>query len=139
MNTSSENCRTILVVDDDASVLVLIQAILTAAGYRVLLATESEGAIRLASQKHLHIDMAMLDVHIPGVEGTALADQILALRPEVPVLWISGFVDDEFIRIKLLDGYAGFLPKPLRRNDLIAAVQQILSEDKILTATALAQ
>jgi FixJ family two-component response regulator len=60
------------------------------------------------------------------VSGTELADEILSLRPNIKVLWMSGFVHEEFVRIKMLDGYAGFLSKPLRRDGLLLAVQRIM-------------
>jgi two-component system, cell cycle sensor histidine kinase and response regulator CckA len=124
MNATGESRGTILIVDDDPAVLVLIQNMLTAADYRVLLAAERAAALRLAAQKHIHIDLILLDVRIPGVSGTQLADEILSIRPNIRVLWMSGFVDEEFIRVKLLDGYAGFLAKPLRRDGLLRAVEQ---------------
>jgi DNA-binding NtrC family response regulator len=123
----NETTGTILIVDDDPAVLVLIQNILTAAGYRVLLAAEPAHAIHMARQKHIHIDVALLDVRIPGVSGTGLADQILSIRPDVRVLWMSGFVDEEFIRVRLLDAYAGFLSKPLRRDGLLLAVEDAIN------------
>jgi|HubBroStandDraft_1064217.scaffolds.fasta_scaffold04675_4 DNA-binding NtrC family response regulator len=126
MNGTGENRGTVLIVDDDPAVLVLIQNILMAADYRVLLAAERAHAVRLAGQKHIHIDLALLDVRIPGVSGTELADELLSVRPNIQVLWMSGFVDEEFIRVKLLDGYAGFLAKPLRRDGLLLAVQQAI-------------
>jgi len=107
---STGNRGTILIVDDDPAVLVLIQTILTAADYRVLLAAERADAVRMATQKHLHIYLALLDVRMPGMSATALADEMLSLRPNVRVLFMSGFVDEEIIRIKMLDQYAGFLP-----------------------------
>ena len=148
MNASAERRGTILIVDDDPAVLVLIQQILMAADYRVLLAAERAGAIRMARQKHIRIDLALLDVRVPGVSGTELADEILSIRPDVRVLWMSGFVDEEFIRVKLHDGDAGFLSKPLHRDGLLLAVEQAIkavprgggtlgnrSEKKTLTAT----
>jgi len=143
MNALTENRGTILIVDDDPAVLVLIQGILMAADYRVLLAAERADAVRIALQKHIHIDLFLLDVRLPGVFGTELADEILSIRPNIPVLWMSGFVDEEFIRVRLLDGYAGFLSKPLRRDGLLRAVQQAMEAaqcvaeipaDKALTA-----
>src|ERR1700722_2294618 len=113
MNAHRENRGTILIVDDDPAVLVLIQSILMAADYRVLLATERADAVRMAQQKHVHIDLALLDVRIPGVSGSELAEEIVSVRPDIRVLWMSGFVEEEFIRVKPLGGYAGFLPKPL--------------------------
>jgi two-component system cell cycle sensor histidine kinase/response regulator CckA len=127
MKATTENRGTVLIVDDDASVLVLIQNILVAAGYRVMTAAEPADAIRMARQKHIHIDLALLDVRIPGVSGTQLADEILASRPGVRVLWMSGFVDEEFIRVKLVDEYAGFLPKPLHRDSLLLAVEDAIN------------
>jgi DNA-binding NtrC family response regulator len=124
MNAAAENRGTVLIVDDDPAVLILIQSILMSADYRVLLATERADALRIARQKNIHIDLILLDVRIPGISGTELADEILAIRPNILVLWMSGFVDHEIIRVKLLDGYAGFLSKPFRRDGLLLAVQQ---------------
>jgi DNA-binding NtrC family response regulator len=126
MNASGETRGTVLIVDDDPAVLILIQCILTAADYRVLVAAERAGALRVVQQKHIRIDLALLDVCVPGVSGTELADELLAIRPNIRVLWMSGFVDEEFIRVKLVDEYATFLQKPLHRHDLLVAVEQAL-------------
>jgi len=126
MNESGETRGTVLIVDDDPAVLILIQCILTAADYRVLVAAERAGALRVVQQKHIPIDLALLDVCVPGVSGTELADELLAIRPNIRVLWMSGFVDEEFIRVKLVDEYATFLQKPLHRHDLLVAVEQAL-------------
>jgi hypothetical protein len=126
MNESGETRGTVLIVDDDPAVLILIQCILTAADYRVLVAAERAGALRVVQQKHIRIDLALLDVCVPGVSGTELADELLAIRPNIRVLWMSGFVDEEFIRVKLVDEYATFLQKPLHRHDLLVAVEQAL-------------
>ena len=109
-----------------SAVLVRIQHIRMAADYHVLLAAEGAGAIRMARQKHIHIDLVLLDVRVPGVSGAELADEILSIRPDVRVLWMSGFVDEEFIRVKLLDEYAGFLSKPLHRDGLLLAVERAI-------------
>jgi two-component system, cell cycle sensor histidine kinase and response regulator CckA len=121
------NRGTILVADDDSAILVLIRTILTAAGYRVLLACGGEDAIRLAGQKHLRIDANLLDIHMPGMRAAELANEVRSLRPKVPILFMSGLVDDEIIRIRLLDEYAGFLPKPLRADCLLGAVRQAMA------------
>ena len=139
MNTTKANGNrgTILIVDDDPAVLVVIKTILTTAGYRVLLAGEGEDAIRLAGQKHIHIDVALLDVRLPGIHGTQLAGELLSLRPNVRVLFMSGFLDDEIIRIKLLDWNAGFLSKPFKNEGLLHAVQQAMKApppDRSVTA-----
>jgi two-component system, cell cycle sensor histidine kinase and response regulator CckA len=126
MNANGTNRGTVLIVDDDPAVLILIQTILVAAGYRVLLAAERADAVRIARQKHIRIDLVLLDVRMPGVSGTGLADEILSFRPNTRVLWMSGFVDEEFIRVKMVDGHAGFLSKPLRRDGLLLAVKRVM-------------
>jgi CheY-like chemotaxis protein len=121
------NRGTILVADDDSAILVLIRIILTGAGYRVLPACGGEDAIRLAGQKHLRIDATLLDIHMPGMGAAELANEVRSLRPKIPILFMSGLVDDEIIRIRLLDEYAGFLPKPLRGDCLSGAVRQAMA------------
>ncbi len=113
-------------MDDDPAVLVLIETMLTAANYRVLAAIEREDALRLAAQKHIHMDLALIDVCMPGVRGPEFADELRAFRPSIPLLWMSGIVDEEFVRIKLTAGYAGFLPKPLRQAGLLGAIEQAI-------------
>jgi len=148
MNATKTNRGTILIVHDDPAVLVLIQTILMGADYRVLLANESAHAVRMARQKHIHIDLVLLDVRIPGVSGAELADEISSIRPNIRVLWMQGFVREEFIRVKMLDGNAGHLAKPLHRGGLLPAVQAAMEgaprewatreyeSEKALTASA---
>jgi CheY-like chemotaxis protein len=114
---------TVLVVDDDPAVLNLINTILASADYRVLLAGGGEDAIRLAGGKNLNIDVALLDVRMPRVRPAELAKGIRSLRPDIPILFMSGFVEDEAMRIRLIDEYAGFLPKPFRPESLLRAIQ----------------
>jgi two-component system, cell cycle sensor histidine kinase and response regulator CckA len=116
---------TVLIVDDDPSILILIQTVLSRAGYRVLVAPAPEDAIRRAMQKHLHIDLALLDVRMPGIQGPQLAGQLLAFRPNLRVLFMSGFIDDEIIRIKMLN-QKSFLSKPFGSDGLLRAVSQAL-------------
>jgi FixJ family two-component response regulator len=77
----------------------------------------------------------LLDVRVPGVSGTELADEILSIRPNIPVLWMSGFVDDEIIRVKLLDEYAGFLSKPFHGDDLLLAARQAIEAARSSAST----
>jgi two-component system cell cycle sensor histidine kinase/response regulator CckA len=81
---------TVLVVDDDPAVLNLINTILASADYRVLLAGGGEDAIRLAGGKNLNIDVALLDVRMPRVRPAELAKGIRSLRPDIPILFMSG-------------------------------------------------
>jgi len=123
---NTENRGTILAVDDDPGILVLVQAILTGAAYRVVAARSGEDAVRLAAQRHLHIDAALLDVRMSNVRPRKLAGEILSLRPKLPIVFMSGIVDAEIIRIRVTDDYAGLLPEPCKRSGLLLAVRQAM-------------
>lgn len=134
INKIKQKRGTILVIDDDPAVLILIHAIFSGAGYRVVPAVSGDDAIRLARQRHLHIDVALLDVHMPRMRPRELVDEILSVRPKLPFLFMSGLLDDEVVRIRVLDGYAGFLPKPFHPASLLRVVQEAMETPQ---ATAL--
>lgn len=118
---------TILVVDDEPAVLLIINTILTAADYRVLLAGSGKDAIRLAGQEHVHVDVALLDVCMPGVRTAEIAGDILSLRPHIPIVFMSGFVEDEIVRIRIME-YDGFLAKPFKTGSLLQVLRDAMEE-----------
>ncbi|MGO4879338.1 MAG: response regulator [Bryobacteraceae bacterium] len=125
MNKSGTSRGTVLVVDRDPAVLVLMQKLLASQDYRVLLAANWTAAMFLIRQSHVDIDVALLDMRVPGISRTGLADEIQSIRPKMRVLWISAFVDGPFIRVKL----AGE-----RSAGLLAAVAQAMEVPKSMTA-----
>lgn len=110
MKSTRGQRETILVVNEDPAVVVLIQSILMATGYRVIPVTEPADAARVARQKHLHVDLLLMDPQLAGTSGTALGDEILAMRPDIRMLGIWGMADEAFIRIKVLDECHDLLP-----------------------------
>src|SRR6267154_1058616 len=98
--TGSEgrNARTVLVVDDEQDVLILLKLILETHGYRALLARGAEAALRLLRQDELTVDLLLTDVVMPGMNGTDLAQAGRELRPSLPILFMSGFVDSDAVR-----------------------------------------
>src|SRR5579862_4692112 len=124
--------KTILVVDDDLSVLSLIKSMLDCGDYRVLIATSAESALRMAEREDLSIDLMLMDVVMPDVTGPELAERILALRPHLKVLFMSGCTDSEVVRVKILDRALGFLPKPFTSDSLL---ENLDSNDLGISAT----
>jgi len=108
MKPTGKDRRTILVVNRDPAVLLLLQKLLATADCRVLLAGAKGPAIRLMRQHHIRLDLILLDVHVPGITGQEMQDEIMSIRPGIPLLLISAFVDGEFIRVKVR-GRAGLL------------------------------
>ena len=113
----------ILVVDDDPEVRPLAAAILEDAGFRVLEAGGGDQAFRLLDQ-HLEIALIFTDIVMPGIDGFALADQAKLKRPDLKVLYTTGYVSmtpETGISI-----HGTVLPKPYRPGQLEAWVRQAL-------------
>lgn len=118
--------RTILVVDDDLSVLTVVKCMLESSDYNVLLANNAEVAWRLAERDDLSIDLMLTDVMMPDVNGVDLAKRIQAIRPNLKVMFMSGYTDAEVVRVKILEHAFGFLPKPFTSDSLLETVQKVL-------------
>ena len=126
MSTEPES-KTILVVDDELSVLSVIKCMLESGDYNVLMANSAESALRMAQRDDLTIDLMLIDVMMPDLSGPDLAERILSIRPHQKVLFMSGFADSEVVRVKILDRALGFLPKPFTSDGLLERVQRILN------------
>jgi len=119
--------KTILVIDDDLSVLSVIKCMLECGDYNVLIAHSAESALRMAEREELTIDLMLIDVLMPDVTGPDLAERILAIRPHQKVFFMSGCTDSEVVRVKILDRALGFLPKPFTSDGLLDRVQNVLN------------
>src|SRR5712691_8084383 len=93
--TKQPKPKAILVVDDDVSVLTVVKCMLDCADYTVLLANSAIAALRIAQDIETAIDLLITDVIMPDMQGPDLAEEMLALRPELKVLFMSGYADSE--------------------------------------------
>ncbi len=119
--------ETILVVEDDALVRQHVIGVLETLGYRVLGAANGREAIERL-RGHPDIDLLFTDVVMPGgMNGRELADAAQALRPELPVLFTSGYTEDAIVHHGRLDPDVHLLRKPYRRQDLAAKLRQLLN------------
>jgi|SRR5579863_3279348 len=119
--------KTILVVDDDLSVLTVIKVMLESSNYNILLAHSAESALRFVEREDLAIDLMLTDVMMPDMSGPDLAEKVVALRPHLRVLFMSGFTDSEVVRVKILDRALGFLPKPFTSDGLVERIEGALN------------
>jgi two-component system cell cycle sensor histidine kinase/response regulator CckA len=130
MDTTTElhpDPKTILVVDDELSVLTVVKCMLESGDYNVLLASSADAALRIVSNYEVAIDLLITDVIMPDMQGPDLAKAILALRPELQVLFISGYADSDVVRIKVLNHSLSFLPKPFTPDGLLETVERVLN------------
>jgi signal transduction histidine kinase len=117
---------TVLVVDDDDHLRQHLVQMLEGAGYYVLSAADGGEAVRLADEFDGLLDVAVTDLHMPGMDGRQLADALLARDPDVKLLFVSGDAldDSELQELRCRNG--AFLPKPFDGAVLLAEVSAIL-------------
>ncbi|WNW10477.1 response regulator [Pseudomonas sp. DTU_2021_1001937_2_SI_NGA_ILE_001] len=114
---------TILVVEDDDIVRMLIVDVLEELEYQVLEASDAESALARLKDGSAHIDLLMTDQGLPDMKGTELARQARQLRPEVPVLFASGYSEN----IEVPDGMHS-IGKPFSIDQLRDKVTGILGQ-----------
>lgn len=118
---------TILVVDDEQVSLCTMQAVLERNGYRVMTAVNGEQGVRAVREHKDELDLVILDMAMPVMDGAAAFAQIHAFAPDLPVLLTSGY--DALERAsKLGNDPAGFVQKPATVTELLEAVKRVLDK-----------
>lgn len=118
--------ETILVIDDEPSILNIAGRILRRFGYHILLATNGEEAIELVQNYKDSIDLILLDYSMPGLTSDEACCRLIQLRPEMKVIISSGYSMDESVQELLDAGAHGFLQKPYTINSLTVRVREVL-------------
>jgi CheY-like chemotaxis protein len=118
--------ETILLVEDEEMVRALAQAILERSGYTVLAAKNVKDALRLAQEGSNAIHLLLTDTIMPGMNGPELAQHVLAIRPAVKVLYMSGYTDKVISYTAALEPGTAFLQKPFTPQTLGDKVREIL-------------
>ena len=123
----------ILLVEDEEPVRAIAQRILTGHGYTVVPATDGRDALRCAELQDGEFDLVVTDMVMPVMSGRAFAQEFSKLHPSAPVLFVSGYTDDEILRRGSLAPCTAFLEKPFTPDGLLAAVRRMLTGAEPLT------
>jgi two-component system cell cycle sensor histidine kinase/response regulator CckA len=115
----------VLVVDDDASVLIASRRILAKYGYTVLEAPGGEEALQIARENAARIDVVLTDVRMPGLDGPALVRKLADVLPILRVVYMSGYTDGRLDQELPAPGRA-FLAKPFTVEQLTRTLASIL-------------
>jgi CheY-like chemotaxis protein len=126
-NVPLHGSETILLVEDEEMVRALAQAILARNGYTVLAAKNVTDALRFAQEGAQPIHLLLTDTIMPGMNGPELAQQILALRPAMKVLLMSGYTDRVLSSTTAWEPGTAFLQKPFTPQTLADKVREILA------------
>ncbi len=121
--------ETILVAEDDDTVRKLTKEVLENSGYRVIPAVNGEDALEKFKKNMNRIHLTLLDVIMPKKSGKEVYDEIRNLKPDVKVLFISGYDEDLMQRKGIFEKNMDFLIKPVSPNDLLSKLRKILDED----------
>lgn len=118
--------ETILVVDDNPSILQLVGAILMPLGYTVIDAQSGEDALFLMEKHARSVDLLLTDVVMPEMKGSELAQLFSEKYPETKILFMSGYLSPAISQEEITGRMKGFLQKPLQPNELTNKLRELL-------------
>lgn len=118
--------ETILLVEDDSALRKMAAEVLRDTGYKVMIAQSGAEALQVAAKHRGPLDVLLTDVVMPGMTGLELASQIVALRPRIQILYMSGYTDDAIGRYGLQGQTSRLLQKPFTHETLVRHVHDAL-------------
>jgi two-component system cell cycle sensor histidine kinase/response regulator CckA len=127
---SPRGCETLLLVEDETSVRLASSQFLTRSGYSVLEASNGEEALRVSRAHAGRIDLMITDVVMPKMGGPMLAEWLADERPNMKVLFVSGYAENPVLRHGKIDVTTRFLQKPFSGKMLARKVREVVEESE---------
>jgi len=118
--------ETILVVEDDMTVREMIVDILTQSGYQVLVASSGNETLSIWERKANEIDLLITDVVMPGMSGSELAKRLSQKKPQLKVLYMSGYTRRAISQYDMEGEDIAFIQKPFNATDLTIKIREVL-------------
>ena len=118
----------VMVVEDEEAVRSMTARLLESEGYQALVAADGQEALDALARGVGRLDLVITDVAMPRMNGRELAEQLRRLRPGLPVLFISGYTDDEMVRRGLIEPNHPFLSKPFTPDILSGTVRLLIDQ-----------
>ncbi|MDB5311612.1 MAG: Histidine kinase [Gemmataceae bacterium] len=118
--------ETVLLVEDEDALRSMVRVVLQQVGYTVLEASRGTIAIRLAGEHPGPVHLLITDVVMPEMGGRQLVERLARLRPDIKVLYLSGYTDDAVVRHGVLQADVAFLQKPFTMAALTNRVREVL-------------
>ncbi len=121
--------ETILLAEDDASLLNLCERLLKELGYTVISAETPAGVLRVAEMHGGRIDLLITDVIMPEMNGRDLSSHLRSRRPDLKTLFMSGYTADVIAHREVLDEGVCFIPKPFTKRELAVKIREALAQE----------
>jgi PAS domain S-box-containing protein len=118
--------ETLLIVEDEKEVRLLVCEALREVGYKILCANNGIEAIEVVKKSQVKIDMVVTDVVMPKMDGRELIIQLNDLLPELKILYMSGYTDNTIVHRGILDSGTNFIQKPITPTSLTRKIREIL-------------
>ena len=134
--SGARGAETVLLVEDAPRVRAVVREILEMNGYRVLEAHDGQQAIELSRAHPGPIQLMVTDVVMPQMSGRELAQHLGRARPDMRVLFMSGYTDNAIVRHGVLEAGTAFLSKPFTPDALAAKVREVLDAPGVTRVTA---
>jgi CheY-like chemotaxis protein/anti-sigma regulatory factor (Ser/Thr protein kinase) len=131
-----QGTETILLVEDEEQVRTIAVRVLRRYGYRIMEAQHPGEALLLCEKEAGAIDLLVTDVVMPHMSGPELARRVTITRPQLKVLFVSGYTDDSMARHGVLESGMAFLQKPFTPDLLTRKVRQVLDGAALVMASA---
>jgi PAS domain S-box-containing protein len=128
-DASRRGWETVLLVEDEDVVRGLARKVLEQEGYSVLEASRGEEALSLCADYDQPIHLLLTDVVMPETSGKEVADRLRILRPEIKVLFMSGYTDEAIVHHGMLDAKVEFIQKPFTPVGLARKVRQVIDSN----------
>jgi two-component system cell cycle sensor histidine kinase/response regulator CckA len=125
LGTAAPERRTVLLVEDEHALRKLTRKTLLGAGFAVLEAEDAFEAIEIAKRTGTHIDLLLTDVIMPGMSGRALAETLSLHRPEMRVVYMSGYSDGAIANHGVVEPELSILRKPFSRDELMKSLKDV--------------
>lgn len=125
---SLKGSETILVAEDEEGVRNLAREVLEKYGYTVLEASNGEEALALAERHEGPLDLLLSDVVMPRMGGPELAQALVERRPNVKVLYMSGYTEHPMVRRGVVESGVAFLQKPFTPTVLVSRIREVLED-----------
>jgi len=122
--------ETVLIVEDEEEVRKIAMAILRRQGYKVLEAPQGGDAFLICEKYEGPIHLMLTDVVMPRMDGMELAQRLLSMRPEMKVIYMSGYADNAILRHGFLEEGVDYIQKPFTVSRLARKVREVLDKDK---------
>ena len=125
-DSNAHGCETVLLVEDEDTLRSLAAVVLETYGYNVLSAANGEEALRLVPRHKGKLDLLLTDVVMPGISGCELAATLRKNQPDLKVLFLSGYTEEDIVSRGILSDGSAFLNKPFSPASLVAKIRQVL-------------